>query len=373
MEGLVMASIATTRTVRRAGVLMIATALAFVVAAPAVDAAQGSGNPILSVSRNTLPTTGATTITITGTDYLVPPHAPGANVFGGVYLFFGWVRPSGGWGPSIRNSNNNDGNYGSTYTYPGDGGDAGTRDDPEGRMRFISFTSGGTSGSATPYHMDDNGNWSTTMNIHGPTFSWENEAAGTSGTVDCRVVQCGVFTIGAHGKASATNEKFTPINFVNPTTPTTQGNGGGGNGGGGNNGGGTNNGGGGTNNGGSGGPSATWPNLGSIGSLGDLTTTTLAGGPSTTGAPTDKKKAVVKKNAVEKKREEAKATAGKTVTDDPNGDGDSQVIAAQPTAATSESGAPVLLIILVILAVASIAAGSIVFFRRRMATSTDAG
>ncbi|HVJ95610.1 MAG TPA: hypothetical protein VNC41_02125, partial [Acidimicrobiia bacterium] len=209
-----MAGIATTRTMRRVGVIAIATALALVVAAPVAEAGQGSGNPVLSVSRTSLPATGVSNITITGTDYLVPPHAPGANVFGGVYVFFGWVRAGGGWGPSIRNSTNNDGNYGFTYTYPGDGGDAGTRDDPEGKMRFVSFTSGGTSGSATPYHMDDNGNWSTAMNIHGPTFTWENQGAGTSGTVDCRVVQCGVFTIGAHGKASATNEKFTPINFA---------------------------------------------------------------------------------------------------------------------------------------------------------------
>jgi hypothetical protein len=342
--------------------------LACVLAAPAAEAGQGSGNPVLSVSRTSLPTTGLSNVTITGSDYLVPPHAPGANVFGGVYVFFGWVRPGGGWGPSIRNSDNNDGNYGFTYTYPGDGGDAGTRDDPEGKMRFVSFTSGGTSGRATPYHMDDNGNWSTTMNIHGATYTWQHPVTGAISTVDCRAVQCGVLTIGAHGKASATNEKFTPINFVNPTTPTTQGNGGGNNGRGGNNDGGGNPAGGG-NNGGSGGPSATWPNLGNIANLGALTTTTVAGGPTTTVAPKDKKPALAKKKAAEKKRAETKAT-GQTAIDDTDADG--QQIAAQPTAATSESGAPVVLIILAILAVAGIAAGSIIFVRKRSATSPDA-
>src|SRR5262249_54993675 len=50
--------------------------------ATAAHAGQGTGHPSLAVSAPTLPTTGVSDITVTGTDYLVPPHAPGASVFG---------------------------------------------------------------------------------------------------------------------------------------------------------------------------------------------------------------------------------------------------------------------------------------------------
>ena len=57
------------------------------------------GSSILSVSTTSLPAGQTSTVTVTGCDYLVPPHAPGIDVFGGVYVFFGWVA-GGAWGPS---------------------------------------------------------------------------------------------------------------------------------------------------------------------------------------------------------------------------------------------------------------------------------
>jgi hypothetical protein len=196
--------------------------LAALLSAPlAAGAAQGSGNPVLTVTPAVLKAGHGATVTVSGTDYLVPPHAPGISVFGGVYLFFGWVQPGGGvWGPSARNSSNNNGVFGVTYSYSGDGGDASTRDDGSGTMRLVAFTPGGLSGDSTDFHMDDNGNWTATLSIPNSTYRYE-DVNGVKRIVNCRQVRCGVFTIGAHGKASSTNERFTPIIFTAPPTVTT--------------------------------------------------------------------------------------------------------------------------------------------------------
>ncbi|WP_430791897.1 hypothetical protein [Actinoplanes sp. G11-F43] len=195
---------------RLAGVAALALALTVTPSAGALAA-----TPKLTVSKSTLPSDQVSEITVTGRSYLVPPHAPGVEVFGGVYLFFGWVKDPGGFGPSIRNSGNNDGTPGVTYAYPGEAGDAGTRDDGSGTMRMVSFTTGGASGEATDFHMDDDGDWRATLKINGSTFSTTSN--GKSSTYDCLKVQCGVYTIGAHGVASKTNEKFTRITFKAPS------------------------------------------------------------------------------------------------------------------------------------------------------------
>jgi hypothetical protein len=205
----------TARTRARGAALVVAALMTVLLVAGAVPAgaAQGSGASILSVSSTSLPAGQTSTVTLMGTDYLVPPHAPDTHLFGGVYVFFGWVA-GGPWGPSNRNSANNNGAFGYTYSYRGDGGDASTRDDGTGRVRLVAFTPGGVSGDATPFHMDDNGNWSATLTIEGSTYTFIDPATGAPKTVSCQQVQCGVFTIGAHGIASATNERFVPINFV---------------------------------------------------------------------------------------------------------------------------------------------------------------
>lgn len=190
-----------------------AVAAALTLSPSPVQAGQGTGSSILTVSTTVIAPDRITDLTITGTDYLVPPHATGVDVFGGVYVFFGWVADPARFGPSIRNSENNDGTFGVSYAYPGNGGDGDTRDDGSGTMRLVSFTPGGESGEATDFHMDDNGNWSTTLRIYGSTFTTTSLATGETTSYDCTVVQCGIFTIGAHGKASATNERFVPIAF----------------------------------------------------------------------------------------------------------------------------------------------------------------
>ncbi len=183
-------------------------------AAPAQQCGNTQASPALTVDRATLDSAATTTINVVGTNYLVPPHACGNQVFGGIYVFFGWVQPGGQWGPSHRSETTPQGLFGTSYSYPGEGGGAETRDDGTGTIRLVSFTAGGESGDSTPYHMDSNGNWATTLVVRGSTYSFTNIMTGAQASVDCLQVQCGVFTIGGHGKSSATNELFTPINFT---------------------------------------------------------------------------------------------------------------------------------------------------------------
>lgn len=173
-----------------------------------------NANPTLTVDRPSIGVNETAVVTVTGRSYLQPPHVCGTNVFGGIYLFFGWVQPGGQWGPSFKSSTSTQGLFGTSYSYPGEGGGAETRDDGTGTIRLISFTAGGESGTSTPFHMDGQGNWQSNLTVRGATYSYTDLRTGASSSVDCRVVQCGVFTIGAHGKASRTNERFTPINFV---------------------------------------------------------------------------------------------------------------------------------------------------------------
>jgi hypothetical protein len=207
-----------------AGLLAGVLAVGSVVGAPAAGA-QTCGNidatPTLTVTPNVLSASATTTVTVTGTDYLVPQYQCGKSVFGGIYVFVGWVAPGGQWGPSWRSSTSSNGQFGVTYSYPGEGGGGETRDDGSGVVRLVSFTPGGMSGEETPFHMDPAGNWTTTINVRGALYSWTDISTGASNVVDCRVVQCGILTIGAHGKSSRTNELFTPITFRDDGPPPT--------------------------------------------------------------------------------------------------------------------------------------------------------
>lgn len=211
-----------TRRTRKALAGVAAGSLAvglFALPASARQPKDGPSSPVLSVSQTSLAANGQAAVQVTGTDYLLPDHVDGGSVFGGVYVLFGWVRPGGGWGPSFRNSNNNDGTFATTYAYPGDNGGVDTRDDGSGVIRLVSFTAEGASGDSTGFHMDGAGNWSVPFVINGSTFTYKNTVTGVQMNVDCQAVQCGVFTIGAHGKSSRTNEQFVPIKFVGAPPP----------------------------------------------------------------------------------------------------------------------------------------------------------
>ncbi|MBX3313935.1 MAG: hypothetical protein KF906_06415 [Actinobacteria bacterium] len=209
----------------RGVVAVVASVLTVAGIASPATGGLGSGSPTMAVSVASVPSDRATTVTVRGTDYLVPPHdCPATDVFGGVYVMFGWVASTKGWGPSARSSTSSAGVFGSTYAYPGEGGDASIRDDGSGRVRLVSFTSGGESGAATPFHMDCDGDWETTMTIPSPLIRFVVPSTGETRTIDCRSLasgRCGIFSIGAHGKASATNERFVPITFTGSAATTT--------------------------------------------------------------------------------------------------------------------------------------------------------
>lgn len=116
---------------------------------------------------------------------------------GGTYVWFGTV--DGAWKPSQG------GVSGTNYLYVPDAESA----DNKGFQRFVAFPGSDTAGSAAAT-MSANGSWRTTITVPGPTF----KAVGRNGavtTVDCRKVQCGVITVGAHGVKNAHNETFTPV------------------------------------------------------------------------------------------------------------------------------------------------------------------
>jgi hypothetical protein len=332
-------------------------------AAPAVPVQGQCGNtqaaPTITVDKTTLDSAATTTVNITGTSYLLPPHVCGTQVFGGIYVFFGWVQPGPTWGPSHR-ATPGQGLFGQTYSYPGEGGGADTRDDGTGVVRLVSFTQGGESGAATDFHMDGAGNWSTSVVVNGSKYSFVNVITGEQRTVDCLQVQCGVFSIGAHGISSATNEVFTPINFtvaggapVVPPPAGAAGAGGGGavatpgaSGGGGDAGGGDA----GDSGGGSTGDSGT------SGAGGSSTTTTVAAAPGEVGS-------------VGAGGDEATSTGAK---DDEDA---KQVVDSESAAAVQEfgesggGGGSGVLIAVGVIVVLALVAGGVFFLRRRGATA----
>ncbi|GEA83339.1 MAG: hypothetical protein NVV70_00400 [Cellulomonas sp.] len=125
--------------------------------------------------------------------------------FGGIYVVFGWVDdPAGGsWRPSKG------GVSGQDLLYVPDS----ESKDNAGFQRFVSYPGSDTASSANGGTIAADGTWSTTLTIPGPKV----EVVGRSGAVtsiDCLTVTCGVITFGAHGVSNATNETFTPVQFV---------------------------------------------------------------------------------------------------------------------------------------------------------------
>ncbi|WP_293781973.1 HtaA domain-containing protein [uncultured Aeromicrobium sp.] len=127
-------------------------------------------------------------VTLTGEGY---PTSNNGNSFGGAYILFGWIDPDLGdrWGPS------GDGVGGHGYVYI----------EGEENQSMVSYP-GNTTVPGYPV-MDENGDWEAEFTIASSRFT----AFGKE--VDCYEVQCGVFTIGAHGQANAGVEVFTPVYF----------------------------------------------------------------------------------------------------------------------------------------------------------------
>ncbi|WP_122818475.1 hypothetical protein [Nocardioides pantholopis] len=137
--------------------------------------------------------TYATTLSVRGTGF---QSVRGGH--GGVYVWFGTV--SGGWQPSKG------GVSGEDYVYVPDS----EARENAGHQRYVAFPGSDTASSANGGTMSAAGAWSVELVLPGPVF----EAVGRNGTtrsVDCRKVTCGIITVGAHGVKNAGNETFTPV------------------------------------------------------------------------------------------------------------------------------------------------------------------
>ncbi|MBQ0825270.1 hypothetical protein [Streptomyces tagetis] len=128
------------------------------------------------------------------------------NGFGGVYVLFGTV--SGTWRPSQG------GTSGVDYVYVQD---SETKDN-HGYQRFVAFPGDPTAYAANGGTLAADGTWAATLVVPGAVFPAKGRDGGIR-QIDCRTVQCGVITIGAHGVASPGNETFTPIDFATPKRP----------------------------------------------------------------------------------------------------------------------------------------------------------
>ncbi|WP_265521883.1 hypothetical protein [Oerskovia flava] len=182
--------------------LLVASALTLVWGSVTAAPAAAAARVIVTNDRGTAQadTAYATTVSVSGSGF---QSVTGA--FGGIYVFFGWVSdPSGGsWAPSRG------GTVGADYRYVPDSEHA----DNQGFQRFVAFPGSETGYAANGGEIAADGTWSTRLVIPGPTFQ-ALDRAGKATTVDCREVQCGVITFGAHGVRNATNETFTPVEFV---------------------------------------------------------------------------------------------------------------------------------------------------------------
>jgi hypothetical protein len=194
---------------RRALITVAVVAAVCTAGLPVSDAATAAR---VQVSPGTADPDYATNVTVTGRGF---QSIKGG--FGGIYVMFGTVDAH--WRPSQR------GQSGVDYDYVHD---AETKAN-HGFLKFVSFPGGSTEAEANGGVISPDGSWRTTLVIPRATFP----AVGRNGAtrqVDCRQVQCGVITIGAHGVVSPDNETFTPVRFAAPgavspaprTSPSTR-------------------------------------------------------------------------------------------------------------------------------------------------------
>jgi hypothetical protein len=164
-------------------------------AAPAQAAANVSVSGVDGAARASAD--GATTLRLSGSGFQSV-----AKGFGGIYVLFGWVSGSG-WAPSQG------GATGQTLRYVPDA-ETGAN---AGYQRFVAFPGSDTASEANGGLVAKDGTWSAELIVPGPVFTAQDRA-GSPVEVNCLEVTCGVITIGAHGVANASNETFTPVEFV---------------------------------------------------------------------------------------------------------------------------------------------------------------
>jgi hypothetical protein len=146
----------------------------------------------VSVTPSSVASDHPSTITLSGSGFQSIP-----NGFGGIYVLFGTA--SGNWRPSQGGIN------GTNYNYVPDSQTTSNA----GYQKFVSFPGGATAAEANGGLIAADGSWHTTLLVPGATFTSTSGAA-----INCRQVQCGVITIGAHGVINGANETFTPMAFA---------------------------------------------------------------------------------------------------------------------------------------------------------------
>lgn len=178
-----------------ATVLVLTQGFGGTVATPADSAARLSVTS--SAGTNKASASGPTTLSVSGSGFQSIDKG-----FGGIYVVFGYVASSA-WQPSKGGKADKD------FFYVADSQSKNNK----GYQRFVAFPGSSTADSANGGVLSANGTFKLSMVIPGPTFTAAS-ASGGSTTVDCREVQCGIITFGAHGVSNGRNESFQPISFA---------------------------------------------------------------------------------------------------------------------------------------------------------------
>lgn len=178
--------------------LALATApmLGSVPAPPAEAASRVSVTSSLGSARASA--SGPTTVKVSGSGFQSITKA-----MGGIYVVFGHAPQGGTWRPSKGGTSGRD------FFYIADSQSKAN----SGYQRFVAFPGSSTADSANGGTLSASGSFSLSMVIPGPTFSAQT-ASGASKSIDCREVQCGIYTFGAHGISNANNETYTPVSFT---------------------------------------------------------------------------------------------------------------------------------------------------------------
>lgn len=183
------------------GLALAAAPLTGILPAPAASAAPRIGVESDAGTARASATT-PTTLRISGSGFQSIPKA-----FGGIYVVFGYAPNQGSWRPSKG------GKSGRDFLYVADSQSKANR----GYQRFVSFPGSSTADSANGGSLSAAGGFRLSLTVPGPVITVPTATGSKS--IDCRTVQCGVFTFGAHGVANGNNESFTPVSFAGTAKP----------------------------------------------------------------------------------------------------------------------------------------------------------
>lgn len=189
-----------------AGALGLALAAAPMIGSVPVPSADAASRVSVTSSLGSAraSATGPTTIKVSGSGFQSI-----AKAMGGIYVVFGYAPQGGTWRPSKG------GKSGRDFFYVADSQSKAN----SGYQRFVAFPGSSTADSANGGTLSASGAFNLSMVIPGPSFNVQT-TSGASKSIDCREVQCGIYTFGAHGISNANNETFTPVSFAGSGSKT---------------------------------------------------------------------------------------------------------------------------------------------------------